>query len=55
MAEFADAVPKDIFGPMFKNVKEEILATDWKSLQSNRPKHIAGICMFIWDEMVDRK
>jgi hypothetical protein len=55
MAELSDAVPKDIFGPMFKHVKEEIAATDWKDLQKNRPKHIAGLCMFIWDEMVDRK
>lgn len=55
MTELAEAVPKDIFRPMFQIVKEEIAATDWKGLQKSRPAHIAGICMFIWDEMVDRK
>lgn len=55
MADLADAVPKDLFVPMFKSVKEKVLATDWESFQKQRPKDVTGICMFIWDEMVDRK
>lgn len=53
--ELRDAVPKDLFVPLFKNVKENVLATDWQQLQKNRPTDIGGICLFIWDEMVHRE
>lgn len=55
MSDLADAVPKDLFIPLFKHVDEQILATDWETLQKAKPEQVAGICMFIWDEMVDRK
>jgi len=54
MTELADAVPKNLFVPIFQHVKEKVLAMDWKSFQGNRPNHVSGVCMFIWDEMVHR-
>lgn len=54
MTELADAIPKDLFVPMFQDVKETVLATDWESFQKNRAKDVSGVCMFIWDEMVHR-
>jgi hypothetical protein len=52
MAELADAIPKDLFVSTFQDVKETILATDWESFQKKRTKDVAGVCLFIWDEMV---
>jgi hypothetical protein len=54
MAELADAIPRDLFVPMFQDVKEAILATDWASFQKKRAKDVSGVCLFIWDEMVHR-
>jgi len=54
MAKLSNAIPIDLFVPLFNNVKETILATDWASFQKNRAKDVSGICMFIWDEMVHR-
>lgn len=54
MAQLADAIPKDLFVPMFQDVKETILATDWESFQKSRAKDVSGVCLFIWDEMVHR-
>lgn len=55
MSDLADVVPKDLFVPLFKHVDEKVLATDWATLQKVKPEHVAGICMFVWDEMVNRK
>lgn len=55
MADLADAVPKDLFIPLFEHVEEKVLAKDWATLQKVKPEHVPGICMFVWDEMVDRK
>lgn len=55
MSDLADAVPKYLFVPQFDYVDERVLATDWATLQKVKPDHVAGICMFIWDEMVERK
>jgi hypothetical protein len=54
MAMLSDAVPKDVFIPMFNEVKENVLAGDWSTFQKQRAKDVPGICMFIWDEMVHR-
>lgn len=55
MPELADSIPKDLFVPMFQEVKETVLATDWESFQKTRAKDVPGVCLFIWDEMVHRK
>jgi hypothetical protein len=55
MNELADTVPKDQFMPLFERVVEQVLATDWPTFQKARPDHVASICMFIWDEMVERR
>lgn len=55
MSNLADSVPKDLFVPLFGRVDEVVLATDWATLQKAKPEQIAGICLFVWDEMVDRE
>lgn len=55
MTDLADAVPRDLFVPLFKHVNEQVLAVDWRTLQEVKSEQVGGICMFIWDEMVDRK
>lgn len=52
MAELADAVPTDLFKA--SDVREQVLAIDWATFQKARPQDVPGICLLIWDEMVDR-
>ncbi|RWI99555.1 hypothetical protein [Mesorhizobium sp.] len=54
MAELADAVPKDRFEALFGRVREQVVAVGWDDFQKARPQDVSGICLFIWDEMVDR-
>ncbi len=55
MAELADAVPRELFIPLFEQVEEKVLAKDWATFQKVKPEQVPGICMFVWDEMVHRK
>ncbi len=54
MAELSDTVPRDRFIPLFKDVREELIATDIKTLEQQRPSDVIGISLYVWDEMVHR-
>lgn len=54
MADLSDTVPRDCFIPQFKEVREEVLATDMAALQHHRPSDVIGVSLYIWDEMVHR-
>ena len=54
MPELRDAIPTDVFKPMFKNVSEKIIAKSVPDFIKNKPKQVTLISLFIWDEMVHR-
>ena len=54
MAELKNAVPVDLFEPMFKKVREKVIATNVSEFLKNKPKQVPSISLFIWDEMVHR-
>ncbi|SIT58686.1 hypothetical protein BQ8794_570008 [Mesorhizobium prunaredense] len=55
MSKLTNAIPRDKFVPLFKEVREEVLAEDMPTLQRVRPSDVVGVSLFVWDEMVHRK
>lgn len=54
MAELSDAVSVDLFAPPFADVRRVIDANTVPEFRANCGEKIAGVCMFVWDEMVHR-
>ncbi|ASR08878.1 hypothetical protein CHY08_18245 [Rhizobium leguminosarum bv. viciae] len=54
MVDLSDTVPREKFIPLFKNVREELVANDIKTLEIHRPNDVIGVSLYIWDEMVHR-
>jgi len=54
MPELKDAIPVDLFTPMFKEVRENVVATTVLDFLKKKPKQEPSLSLFIWDEMVHR-
>ena len=54
MPNYADIIPVDHLERKFGELEHRIIARNTTELRKSLPAQIPGICMFIWDEMVDR-
>lgn len=49
------SVPREAIEKRVPSARFEVAARNVNEWRAKRPTHVSGACMFIWDEMVDRR